>query len=134
LEPVATAEQSHCMRLTVNYAKQRRGSSRQHCHTHTRDSGCSRAGRRSPHKNAIQKYDFHLRFVHTFSFSYVIRVNLTAKFHLTLPSAEAGFIFLGRVFGIRLVRVLGASSTRFETYESESFRSTPLHTKAASMS
>lgn len=36
LEPVATAAQSHCMRLTVNYAKQRSGSSRQHCHTHAR--------------------------------------------------------------------------------------------------
>jgi hypothetical protein len=40
---------------------------------------------------ATQKYDFHLRFVHTFSFSYVTRVNLTAKFHLTPTSAEAGF-------------------------------------------
>lgn len=57
----------------------------------------TRAETRSPHKNAIQKYDFHLRFVHTFSFSHVARVNLTA-----------GFTFLGPDFGIRPVRVLGA--------------------------
>jgi hypothetical protein len=60
-------ERPHCVRLTVNYAKQRKGNTV----THTRAPA---------YRNTIQKYDFfHSRFVSMFS-RQMSRVSVSKKF------------------------------------------------------
>lgn len=101
-EPVAAGRQSRCMWLTVNYAKQQLEQSateRQLCHTHgdsvLREGGGARKLEQA-FQSPGQKYDFHLRFVHTHALSHThIPLELChnvsillQKFHRALLSTE----------------------------------------------
>jgi hypothetical protein len=85
------------MWLTVNYAKEQRGTvgNRTLTLSHTRRHQCSwGVGHKleQAFQSPAQKYDFNLLFVHTHTrthITYVTRVSLTAKFHPTLSNTEA---------------------------------------------